>query len=143
MSDISEYLSLVNDTSSNNKILKYVVMILMLILFFMQIFIKIDNYYLLDGYVNDGLIEINVDIKDIDKIIFNNVIYINDRKYKYIIYDVNEDLTPIMDSYYKIIRLKVNIDEDKLEDNSILHLKMKDNSEKLIKIIYKKVRDNI
>lgn len=85
--------------------------------------VTIKNYYLNEGIIKDKSIIIYVSVKDLYKVVDNNVLYINNKKYNYKIQKISKEIITDNTNFYKEITLHVNLDYKLLIDNNIVQLK--------------------
>lgn len=85
--------------------------------------VTIKNYYLTEGIIQDKSISIYVLVKDLDKVVDNNNLYINNKKYSYKVKEINKEIITSDTNFYKEVILSVNLDYKLLIDNNIIELK--------------------
>lgn len=99
--------------------------------------LKYNSYIETSGIIvkedNKFLLKINVVPDQLQDILKNNILIINNRKYKYDIEKINENLY-VTDSLinYQILYLKINIDKCYQKENAIIKLKLKIKEDKII-----------
>lgn len=116
----------------------FFIIIASIVLFYILICIKVDDYYINECIVKEDLLICNVLYNDIDYITNNNYLYINDKKYKYEIYSIEEDINNQNNIYYKEINLNINLENYNI-DNNILEIKIKIYHDNLLNYMKRKI----
>ncbi len=107
-----------------NYICFFTILVIVLFLFYILMFIKIDDYYINECIVKEDLLVCSVKHDDLKYIVNNKKLYIDNVPYKYEIYSINEEIERINDTYFKEINLEINLDNYNI-DNNILKIKVK------------------
>lgn len=94
------------------------------ILFYLSVFIKIDNYYTGTCIVKEDLLVCSISYDDLKYVVNNHILYIDGEKYSYTIYSIGEEFEGINGSYYKEVRLEADLGDYNI-DNYVLEMKIK------------------
>ena len=133
--DIQEYIELGKEKKSVSLFL-----FVFLLCFVFSIFtFKIETVYQIEGYVFDGQIVMNINVNDLDKINKGDTVVIEKKKYKYEIYEYEEELITLGENYYKRVKIMVNLEENLEQDYQILKLKFPLQKKNFIQIIIEKI----
>ncbi len=138
--DVKEYLEICKNT--NNKPYIFILLLFLIGAIGLGCF-KVEMYYEIQGYVLEDLLVLNVHVEDLEKISNNQYIYINKKKYKYVIYDYAEEVMTYQDQYYKTVRLQIPLDEKLNADYNILKVKFELKNEVFFNIIINKVKGEL
>ncbi len=106
-------------------------------------FFKVDSYYQTEGYVLEDLVVLNISTNDIEKIMKNDYVYIAGKKYKYTVYDIEEEVISYQENYYKTVRLKIHLDDRLNYDYNVIKIKFACKKEKFLKVIWNKMKEGI
>lgn len=106
-------------------------------------FCKVDTFYKTDGYVLEDLIVLTVNTKDLNKITQGYFVYIADKKYKYYVYDIEEEIIDYGNNYYKRVRIEVNLDDQVNYDYNVVQLKFEQKKMNFYKILSKKIMEGL
>ena len=84
--------------------------------------VTIKNYYSKEALIKDKNVSIYVLLKDLDKVVDNNYLYVKNKKYSYKIKEIGNEIITDNTSFYKEVILSVNIDNRVLIDNNIIEV---------------------
>ena len=100
------------------------IMVFSIILFYIFIFVNIDDYYINNCAVNEDLLVCSVKYDELKYVINNDELYIDNEKYNYKVYSIDDEVVKMNSSYYRNINLEINL-KDKNIDNNILQIMIK------------------
>ncbi len=106
-------------------------------------FLKIDRYYELEGYVLEDLVVVNVDLDQLSKLNQNNILYIENRKYEYSIYDYEEEIMEYNMHFYKRVRIQINLDEKWNYDYNIIKIKFQIDKKTIFGLAFEKMKGEL
>lgn len=121
---LRDYNICLNKDIKMNFICFCMILFFVFILFFLSVFIKIDNYYTGKCIVKEDLLMCSVSYDELKYVVNNDTLYIDGKKYFYNIYSIGEEFEGINGSYYKEIHLELDLDDYNI-DNHILEIKIK------------------
>lgn len=134
---ITEYLELCKE--KKNFYLFFTICLFCLI--FLCLMIKIENNYQTEGYILDNMVVININVNDLEKINHGDYVFIENKKYKYKIYDYEEEITSLGEIYYKKIRIMINLEEKINQDYNVIKLKFILEKKPFFKLIMEKMKN--
>ena len=86
-------------------------------------FLKFTDYYKLDGIVKNNKLIITVPYNQVDYITNNHFVYIKNKKYKYQMENIKEEIINVGNEFYQEIMLKIDLKDRVLVDNNIIEIK--------------------
>lgn len=137
---IKDYLELHHE---NKKIHSLYIPFFFVLIIGILCFFKVDTFYKTDGYVLEDLIVLTVNTKDLNKITQGCYLYITNKKYKYYIYDIEEEIIDYGNNYYKRVRIEVNLDDQLNYDYNVVQLKFEQKKTSFYKILSKKIMEGL
>lgn len=118
----------------NSYLLKYkrkvpkILLIWLIILTFIIISIFVINkavtfkrHCIVQGVVNNDYVKLYIVLEDLDKIVNNDFLYIDSKKYNFNIIKINENIA-VGDVFYKEVVLDVNLGNKVLIDNNVFDI---------------------
>ena len=138
--DIKDYLMI---CKQEKNFLSFFVFLLCIFFCGFILIFKIDIYYKIEGYVFDDLLIVTIPIDDLDKITNGKYLYIDDKKYKYSIYEIKEEVMSYEQGLYKELKLKVNLDEKMNYDYNVIKAKFERKKQGILKMIFYEIKEGL
>lgn len=133
--NLQEYLELCREKKNFSIFALFLLSIFLLL----GLSLKIEMVYQTEGYVLDDRIIININIDDLEKISQGKYVSIENKKYKYEIYEYEEEITSLGENYYKKIKIMINLEESLNQDYHILKLRFTLQKKEFVKLIIDKL----
>jgi len=122
MMDVNDYLLRYKRRTPKILIIWFLIFTFIIISFLIiNRYFSINNYYRIQGVIENKNINLYLNINDLKKISKLDTLYINNQKYNYKIKTISENII-VGNSFYKEIKLNINLDDLYLIDNNIVDI---------------------
>lgn len=130
--NIYEYIIL-NKTISIKTLSFTLIILFVFILLIIYSFNKnYEKYYTVVGCYNDSNVSLYVEIDKINSIIKNNYLLIDNKKYEYIVYSIDEEIINDNNKNYQKVNIKLNLDDKYRINNYLFEVKILKERKKVI-----------
>lgn len=85
---------------------------------------KLTNYYKIHGVVNEKSVSAYINFNDLDRLVHNDLLYINNEKYSYKVDQISEDMIISDNSYYKEVLLNINLKGKDFINNNVIDIQI-------------------